>query len=267
MFGLTPEQSIVVQVFTAAVVILLIGERLLPDRHHQRGPRAFDNVALQVINISLIVLLPISLIGVSLYALFNQLGVFNQATTLGVRLGLWGKIAISLLVMDLFMYWLHRGYHRFPLMWKFHRVHHGDLALDLTTTFRTHPIETLMTFGTKAGLVLILGVPLLGVVLVEIVTAVWALFIHSNLRLGRTADRVIRLVLVTPSHHRLHHDRDPVYRNSNFGLILTIWDRLFGTLGARSRFDETRESRQIGLTDNTKSERLGGILVAPFRSP
>lgn len=255
---LQPEQLVLLQSFGVGLVLLLVLERLLPARPAADGSRTLSNISLQLINAVMIFLLPVGLVASALFALFNQIGLFNQP----LGLGLWTRIAISLLIMDLGMYWLHRAYHHFGFLWRFHRVHHTDQSLDLSTTFRTHPVETLITLSVRAGFILLLGVPLIGVILYEIIVAFTAMFIHSNLRLLPAFDRVLGLLLITPSRHRLHHDLDPALMKSNFGLVLSVWDRLFGTL---TTLPESRSRDTIGLPGWSQSGLLQ-LLLSPSKT-
>lgn len=249
------------QSFAAGLVVLCVLERLLPVRPVATGPRVWRNICLQLLNATLVFILPMSMVGAALFAIFNQFGLFNQVT-----LGLWTKIGLSLLAIDFVMYWLHRAYHGVNFLWRFHKIHHSDQALDLSSTFRTHPVEVLITLGVRAGLVVLLGAPLIGVILYQIVLAIMAMFIHSNLRIWQPLDQALGLLLITPSRHRLHHDSDPGLMNSNFGLVLSIWDRLFGTLTSAPLIAaQQADTGSVGLRDAGGAHGLAGLLIAPFR--
>ena len=256
--NLEPEILLRLQGFGIVLVLLWILERLLPARVSDYSKRALVNATLQLINLGLILLVPITLIAAALFALFNQFGVFNL-----IQLGLWTKIVACWLILDLLMYALHRAYHGIGLLWRFHKVHHSDQALDLTTTFRTHPVETLITLLVRAGAIVLLGMPLLGVIIYEIVVCAMALFIHANMRLNRSLDNLLRWILVTPSLHRIHHGADPEEYGSNFGLVISVWDRVFGTL----RLEHvTADSTQIGLPESDRDSGVLALLKQPFGS-
>lgn len=228
LLNLEPDVLIRLQGFIFALVAMLLFERWLPARPRGYATRAISNVSLQLINMLLLIGIPLTLTAAALFALFNQFGLFNL-----IKLGLWTKIVLSWLVLDLIMYGLHRAYHGVGFLWRFHRVHHGDPVLDVTTTFRTHPVETLITLLVRAITVVLIGMPLLGVILYEIIVCTMALFIHANIRLHRSLDQIISWILVTPAMHRVHHGPDPVDYGANFGLVISIWDRVFGTFRAQ----------------------------------
>lgn len=258
VINLEPEVVLRLQGFVIVVALLWILERILPARKRDYSRRALVNAALQLINLGLMVLVPVTLVAAALFALFNQFGVFNV-----IQLGLWAKIVTCWLILDLLMYALHRAYHGVGFLWKFHKVHHSDHALDLTTTFRTHPVETLITLLVRAGVIVLLGMPLLGVIIYEIVVCSMALFIHANLRLHRTLDGLLSWILVTPSLHRIHHGADPEEYGSNFGLVISVWDRVFGTL---RREPVTAEVMQIGIPDSVPDGGLLALLKRPFET-
>jgi sterol desaturase/sphingolipid hydroxylase (fatty acid hydroxylase superfamily) len=146
-----------------------------------------------------------------------------------VSLPTWLDVVLSVVVLDLAIYFQHRLFHAVPVLWRLHRVHHTDPELDVTTGLRFHPVEMLLSLGFKAGVVVLLGPPVVAVVLFEVVLNAGSLFSHANLRLPTTIDGVLRAVLVTPDMHRVHHSVDPAETNTNFGFTLSWWDRLLST--------------------------------------
>ncbi|NVK40001.1 MAG: sterol desaturase family protein [Oceanospirillaceae bacterium] len=167
-------------------------------------------------------------------------------------------------LLDLAIYFQHVLFHAVPLLWRIHRVHHTDLDLDLSSGFRFHPFEILLSLLYKVALVAALGVAPWTVLLFEATLSGAALFSHANLRLGRRLDRWLRLLLVTPDMHRVHHSVVPAETDSNFGFFLSIWDRLFGTY--RDQPEAGHEHMVIGLSDYQAPEKLGlnGLLGLPF---
>jgi sterol desaturase/sphingolipid hydroxylase (fatty acid hydroxylase superfamily) len=139
------------------------------------------------------------------------------------------RVALSLLLIDLVDYALHRAQHAVPFIWRFHRVHHADPHLDATSSLRFHPLDAVLQNGYQALLLPVLGINfdamvafdtlLLGVLYVQ----------HANVRWPAGIDRVLRAVFATPDVHRVHHAADPRYTNSNYGDLFSVWDRLFGT--------------------------------------
>ncbi|MEJ2177019.1 MAG: sterol desaturase family protein [Gammaproteobacteria bacterium] len=258
VLNLEPEVLFRLQSFVFVLLALLLLERWLPQRQPKYSGRALANTGLQLINLLLILIVPVSLTAAALLALFNQFGLFNL-----VKLGLWSKIVISWILMDLLMYVLHRAYHGLGFLWRFHKVHHGDQALDLTTTFRTHPVETLITLAVRAGAVALIGMPLLGVVIYEVVVCAMALFIHANIRLNNHIDRLLGWILITPSMHRIHHGSDPADYGSNFGLVISVWDRIFGTLRVRP---SAEPESAIGIPGLNSEAGVMPMLTQPFKS-
>lgn len=141
----------------------------------------------------------------------------------------WLSIGLGVLALDAVSYAWHRANHRVPLLWRFHQVHHADASFHVTTGLRFHPGELLLALPVRLGVVLLLGVPPAGVLVFELIFGVANLVEHANLELPERAELWLRRVLVTPSLHRTHHVADWRELNSNFGTILSIWDRLAGS--------------------------------------
>ena len=125
-----------------------------------------------------------------------------------------------MVLFDFFIYLQHVLFHHVPTLWRLHGVHHTDLDFDVTTAIRFHPVEILLSMGIKLGLVYLFGPPALSVILFEIILNGTAMFSHSNLRLPLWLDGVLRLVMVTPDMHRVHHSVIIRETNSNFGFNL-----------------------------------------------
>lgn len=138
-------------------------------------------------------------------------------------------IAVSVLLLDLIYYGIHRLNHRIPVLWRFHRAHHSDLDVDVTTGLRFHLGEVLFSTGIKVVSVLALGVSPVGVLMSEMALLMSAQFQHSNISLPVFIERLVRLCVVTPPMHIVHHSVRLAEQNSNYGTMLSWWDRLFGT--------------------------------------
>jgi sterol desaturase/sphingolipid hydroxylase (fatty acid hydroxylase superfamily) len=160
-------------------------------------------------------------------------------------------------------YLAHRALHMLPVMWRFHQVHHSDDFVDVTTTYRTHPIETVWRFLFVIVPVWTIGIPALAVVIQRLVSAANGIFEHSNTRLWRPLDRALSLVWVTPNIHKIHHSREFAETNSNYGNVLTLYDRMLGTFTPSER----AESVVYGLddVDPGTTGSLGGLLSLPFQ--
>ncbi len=259
---LAPTEVIRVEVFLMVFILFSLLERLLPVREHGWRARAVANISLQGINAALLLavslLAPLTLSAASLSALYTQSGLLNQ-----IQIGLWTKIFIAWLVLDLASYWWHRLWHAIPLLWRFHRIHHLDHALDVTTTFRTHPVETLMTLLFKCALVYGLGAPLLGVIIYEVWVMMMALWIHANMRLAGWLDRLLGLVFVTPGLHRVHHGAGEKEFGRNFGLVLSVWDRVFGSY--HPAYPVISSGPGLATPEAFPASSLRGLLLTPFR--
>ena len=135
-------------------------------------------------------------------------------------------IGVALVAFDGWMYLWHRANHAWPLLWRFHRLHHGDRAMDATTTVRFHPAEIAVSTLLRLAVLPILGLTIEHLLLYEVILFPVILFHHSNVRFPEKADRVMRAVLVTPAMHRVHHSKRRIETDSNYGSVLSIWDRL-----------------------------------------
>jgi sterol desaturase/sphingolipid hydroxylase (fatty acid hydroxylase superfamily) len=162
-----------------------------------------------------------------------------------VALPFWVEAAIAFIVLDFAVWLQHFFMHRTPLLWRMHAVHHSDCDLDVTTALRFHPFELIVSTFYKSAIVALLGVPLLVALAFEIWLNANALFNHSNIRLPRKLDRILRLLLVTPDMHLVHHSTLVDEQKHNFGFALTLWDRAFGTYRAESILGA--ENQKIGL--------------------
>ena len=170
----------------------------------------------------------------------------------------------SVLVLDMAIYWQHVLFHRQRLLWRVHRMHHADLDIDASTGIRFHPVEIALSMLIKLAVVLILGPPAGAVILFEIVLNGCAMFNHANVRIPLKADRILRLFLVTPDQHRVHHSTDMREANMNFGFSFPWWDRMFRTYKAQP--DLGHKGMRIGLNIFRDSEfgKLTRMLAIPF---
>lgn len=174
-------------------------------------------------------------------------------------------VVLSLVVLDLVIYTQHVIFHKVPLLWRFHRMHHADAELDASTALRFHPVEIVISMLIKAAAVLLLGAPLLAVVLFEIILNGVAMFNHANLQLPRGLEKVLRLFVVTPVFHEIHHGTQRADHDRNFAFNLTWWDYLFRTY--RQDPEAGRATFRIGLetVPAQKSTQTRASLLLPFR--
>jgi sterol desaturase/sphingolipid hydroxylase (fatty acid hydroxylase superfamily) len=148
------------------------------------------------------------------------------------------RFVIGFAAVDLAHYASHFTYHRIAILWRIHRVHHTDPEFDITTSFRFHPVEGILTQTFLFAVIALLGPPPLAVLAVQLASIFEDIFEHANVGISPRLDRFLRLFLVTPNMHRVHHSALILEQNSNFGTILPWWDRLFGTYSAQSSVGE-----------------------------
>ena len=176
----------------------------------------------------------------------------------------WISVPIAVLALDCLIYGQHVLFHFFSPLWRFHMVHHSDLGFDTTTGVRFHPIEIVISVCVKMLAVLVLGSPPEAVILFEVLLNGTSLFNHGNVRLPDGADRALRLFVVTPDMHRVHHSIHKAETNSNFGFNFPWWDWLFGTYRAQPAAGHMEMT--IGLEQFREPSRLSvrRLLLMPF---
>ena len=245
------------------VLGLLLGWQKLAPRNKQPAPggrRISANVFLALLNAGLVrVIAPLGLTGWALAIQGKGWGLLNAQAAGWPG---WLRIGIALLVLDLVVYAQHVMFHKSPLLWRFHKVHHADIVLDVTTGIRFHPGEILFSLGLKGGVLLVLGAPPVAVIIFEVLLNATALFNHTNGAMLPRLDRFLRWGVVTPDMHRIHHSTRRDEFNTNFGFNLPWWDHLFGTYKHASA--EPLESMEIGMAEHRASLPLGRLLQLPF---
>lgn len=182
-----------------------------------------------------------------------------------VRLPWIAAIVLTVVVLDLIIYLQHVMLHAVPILWRFHRMHHTDLDFDVTTGVRFHPVEILISLIIKLGAVAALGPPAAGVLAFEVTLNATSMFNHANVRIPARVDRVLRLAVVTPDMHRVHHSMLVSETNSNFGFNLPWWDRLFGTYRAQPRAGHAAMTIGLRQFRDGVELRLDRMLLQPFR--
>lgn len=261
------ESLIRLSCFVGLLVLFAVLEHITPQRrrHYSRLKRWPQHITLLIISTLLIrLVVPITAVSTAILADHHGWGLFNTEW-LNDDIAL---VIISLLILDLCIYWQHRCFHRYPILWRLHKVHHADPDLDITTALRFHPLEMLVSAVIKCGIVLLVGIPVSAVILFEIILNGMAMFNHANLRIHPTIERAIRKIWITPDLHVIHHSSNPQETNSNFGFNLSIWDRCFKTL--RETLNNPGNTI-IGLKDYPSAHQsipLSRLLFMPFeKSP
>lgn len=142
---------------------------------------------------------------------------------------LWLRLGTDILLLEFYIYWWHRANHEVPLLWRFHRVHHYDEFLDVTSALRFHPGEVILSALVRGAYVLALDISIPAILVFDALVIIAAGFHHSNVVLSEKTDDTIRRLIVSPHHHRIHHIPERRYTDSNYGTIFTFWDRFFGS--------------------------------------
>ncbi|WP_299849052.1 sterol desaturase family protein [uncultured Roseovarius sp.] len=259
------EALIRLGIFIGLFATLALTEAALPrrTRRQPRSTRWLTNwaiVILDTLTLRLLALaLPLLAVGAALDAQAQGWGLMNA-----LDLPLWLAIILTVLIFDLAIWAQHLITHKIPLLWRFHRVHHADRDIDVTTAIRFHPVEIALSMLLKIGLVYLLGPPAIGIIAFEIILNGTAMFNHANIKLPPTLDAAIRQVLVTPDMHRVHHSVHRYEHDSNYGFALSIWDRMFGTYIAQP--EKGHKDMEIGLEwQDDRPSKLGWSLWLPFQ--
>ena len=260
---LSHEPAIRMIAFAAVLGAMALWEIAAPRRRQEipRLVRWSNNLGLVVIDAALVRLaFPLAAVGLSMVVAERGWGLLGLWS-----LPFWLKLVIGVLVLDLAIYLQHVMFHAVPALWRLHRMHHADLEFDVTTGVRFHPLEILLSMIVKFGVIAALGPPALAVLVFEVLLNATALFNHSNVRLPGRVDAVLRLLMVTPDMHRVHHSILPFETNSNFGFNLPWWDWLLGTYRAQPRDGHLGMTIGIEQFRNVDDLRLDRMLVQPLR--
>ena len=257
------ELTIRLGAFLGVLVAVALAEIAFPRRGLtvSKPRRWVSNLGIVFLNSALVrVLLPVTAAGFAVLAASRGWGVFNNFAA-----PVWFAVLASVVILDFAIYLQHVMFHAVPLLWRLHRMHHADLDFDVTTGARFHPIEILLSMLIKFAAIAVIGAPAVAVIIFEVLLNAIAMFNHGNLRLPAAFDRVLRLFIVTPDMHRVHHSIEDHETNSNFGFNLSLWDRLFGTY--KDQPDAGHEAMTIGIRDYRApriATDLPGMLVLPF---
>jgi len=262
-FLLNNEPTIRLTTFLAVLVGMMLWEVATP-RRRQEIPKVLrwtNNLSLVVIDTAILRLtFPVLAVGLAGMAQANGWGLFNM-----VDLPLWVAVIASILILDLAIYLQHVVFHAVPGLWRLHRMHHADLEFDATTGLRFHPVEIVLSMAVKLALVVVIGAPAVAVLAFEVILNAASIFNHSNISLPPAVDRVLRLFLVTPDMHRVHHSVEPRETNANFGFSVPWWDRMFGTYLAQPAKGHLGMAIGIEQFRTPRDLWLDRMLVQPLR--
>lgn len=258
-FWLSDQTRLIALVALCALLWSL--ESIVPLYRYQnsRVRHALPNVALTLILVLTNLALSFSSAYLAGFTVRHGVGVFFVAD-----LSPWTQAVFGVVALDLFAYFAHVLLHKSWLGWQFHRVHHSESAVDVTTSFRQHPGESVWRILWQLAAVLVFGIPLWIVIVYLILSGLNAQMEHANIKMNSRLDRFLRLVIVTPHMHKAHHSRDQRETDSNYANIFSFWDRLFRTYTAEIDFRKLR----YGLDgfDVKDRQTLRGLLKMPFVS-
>jgi len=261
----TYEGPIRLAAFVGLLLVFGLAEAIFPRRRRQlsrrdRWPSAFAIIVLN--GMVLRMLVPLATVGLALRLEAAPSGLVPM---LGLT-GIWA-IVLAFILLDFGIWLQHVLAHTIPVLWRFHRMHHSDVDLDVVSGARFHPGEMLLSAAYKLLLVWGIGAPAAAVVLFEVLLSSAALFNHANIALPESVDRWLRYVVVTPDFHRIHHSIDSRETNSNYGFFLPWWDYGFATY--RHTPARGQVAMQLGLDfgRTARDARIDQLLIQPLRTP
>ena len=257
------EPAVRLTAFLGVFAIVALWEVLAPRRdarfpRRQRWPHNLGLVVLDSLLVRLLV--PGAATALAITGEARGWGLINELGLPG-----WAAILLAIVLLDLAIYFQHVMFHAVPMLWRLHRVHHSDLDFDVTTGTRFHPLEILLSTLIKMAAVVAIGAPAVAVLLFEVLLNATAMFNHANGKLPLAIDRWLRLLVVTPDMHRVHHSVVHNETNSNFGFNVPWWDRLFGTYRAQPATGHEAMTIGVDAFRTPADLRLDRLLVQPFR--
>ena len=251
--------------FLSILIILIMAEILLPKkkRIHNRKDRWITNGLITLINTASVNIVHIAIPLIAIVAAVDvsngKMGLFNI-----INFPIWIEIILTVIILDFIIWGQHLLSHKIPFVWRFHRMHHTDRDLDVTTAVRFHPFEIIFSMFIKITSIYILGASAIAVIIFEIMLNGMAMFNHANLRIPLRIENILRKFIVTPDLHRIHHSIYIDEHNKNFGFSLSIWDKIF-----KCYLDQPRDGHKdmkLGLKwQNDKPTKLGWSLWIPFK--
>ncbi|MDQ2695878.1 MAG: sterol desaturase family protein [Pseudomonadota bacterium] len=258
------ETAVRLGAFAGVLLAMAAWELWRPRRpRHVRLRRWLANLGIVAVDVAALrLLVPVLAVAMALEAGARGWGLLNVLDT-----PWWLAVVLSLLLFDLAIYVQHVVFHKVPLLWRLHRMHHTDTDIDVTTGVRFHPLEIVLSMFIKLAVVVLLGTPAVAVLLFEVILNATALFNHSNVGLPESADRWLRWVVVTPDMHRVHHSIHRDETDSNFGFNLPWWDRIFGTYRAQPRDGHLGMTIGLSIFRDRRSLDLHWLLLQPFLNP
>lgn len=204
-------------------------------------------------------ILPLFTISAAALAQLKRTGIFYE-----IHLVYPASVLLGIIAMDFAIYFQHRMLHKYKWLWAIHRVHHIDTQVDVSTGLRFHPLEEMFTMAMKVLAVAFFGVPILAAFIYEILLNMASLFTHVNAPIHPKLEKKLRLFLVTPDMHRIHHSDIPHETNSNYSFMLNIWDKIFGSYTCVPQFSESKLVFGLEEYRAPKYQTLINLLLLPF---
>ncbi len=197
---------------------------------------------------------------VSLVAPFEVFSISN------LNVSIPAKFLISFLFIDFIHYISHRIHHTIPLLWRFHRLHHSDNAVDSVTSLIHHPLELLSGFITSITAYVLFDVPVQVINIYILVLVIYAPFTHTRLKLHPKLDKWLGYFIITPNFHRIHHSIVMSEGNSSFGLVLPFWDKIFRTYEPKNEIYMNKNIKfGISANQSPRNFSINEYLINPFK--
>jgi len=238
------ESTLRLSLFIGIFLLMAMLEVLASKKKLRFGrSRWAANLGLVMLNTVVARLLfPAGAVGAALWAQSHDVGLLPMLGLNDI-----GMVLLAVVILDGVIYAQHVLFHRLPILWRLHQVHHADRDIDVTTGLRFHPLEIVISMLIKITVVVALGAPVLAVIMFEMILNGMAMFNHANIRLPKLLDACLRVFLITPDVHRIHHSVLVHETNSNYGFNLSLWDRCFGTYRAQPKAGH--DGMTIGLPE------------------
>ncbi len=248
--------------FFAMLAVVGLWEILLPRKNRvaSKSLRWLNNLGLVFLNALILRLMfPILAVGTALVAKQEGWGLGNN-----FQIPFAVQLILGVILLDLLIYGQHVIFHKVPLLWRLHRMHHIDPDLDVTSGARFHPVEIGLSMVIKMGFVWLLGIPAESVLIFELILNASAMFNHGNILIPLQVDRIVRRIIVTPDMHRVHHSVYKEETNTNYGFFLSWWDRLFKTYKEQPKEGHEKMVLGTGYFVDSKYLKLHWLLSVPF---
>lgn len=243
----------------ACLIFFWILEYAIPMFRHDYNKWRHDgvNMVFMLMIMVLNVLIGLAFVGVFYWISQSQFGLLNW-----IDLPVWSELLIAVIALDFVsQYTAHYALHKFSWMWKLHMVHHSDTKVDVTTGLRQHPVEYVLRESFALATILLVGIPVAYYLLYRMVTIFFTYWTHANITLPIWLDKTLSLVIITPNAHKFHHHFERPWTDSNFGNVLSIWDRIFGTFV----YENPKEIKYgLDVLDDSLDEDIGYQLQIPI---